>query len=132
MHFRTMLMTCAAIGLTVLPAVAQPLKNGDETITVVPPQTRQQKPVQHGMKTTAIAINRTVDITDLDLSKPSDQMALRARVNGTAKEACNELDAKFPQSVYVPLDPDRSCVRDAEKGALAMVSLPEQQEEFPE
>lgn len=136
MAFRKLLLTCAAItfgsaAIGILPAMAQPLMNGDETITVVPPRTIQQQPLTHGMKATNVSINRTVDITDLDLSKPADQIALRERVNGTAVAACRELDAKFPQTVYVPLDPQQNCVRDATRGALAMVSMPQDQD-FPE
>ena len=124
MAFRNLLLTCAALtSLTAIPAMAQPLMNNDETIVVVPPRVLQQEPLRHGMKATRVAIHRQVGIGDLDLSQAADRRTLRERIHGTALDACRELDAKYPPTVYVPLDPQQDCVRDASRGALAMVAM---------
>jgi len=93
-----------------------------EQITVAPPFSmhEDQTPLKGGMKTETITFNRYVSYGDLDLSKLSDRAELFNRISGAARDACNELDAKFPQTVFVPVLADQDCVADAMRGALAM------------
>jgi UrcA family protein len=96
-----------------------------EQITVVPPFTQHenQTPLMGGMKTQTISFNRYVGYGDLDLSKPSGRTELADRIEGAARDACNELDAKYPQAVFVPTPADQDCFRNATRGALAMANI---------
>jgi UrcA family protein len=98
-----------------------------EQITVVPPFSMQQgqTPLKGGMKTTIISFNRTVSYGDLDLSKPSDKAELSNRIGSAARDACQELDSKYPQSVWVPVPESQDCIGNATRGALAMANIDE-------
>jgi UrcA family protein len=129
MDFRKFLFvgTAAAIlGMPIAmigPALAQ---DSTESIRVVPPFSMQENatPLKGGMKTTTISFNRTVGYGDLDLSKPSDKAILAERIDVAAKNACRELDAKYPASVFVPTPETQDCVGNARGNALAMADIP--------
>jgi UrcA family protein len=105
-----------------------------EQVTVVPPFSMQQgeTPLKGGMKSTIISFNRTVSYGDLDLSKQSDRDQLSGRIDTAARDACRELDAKYPQSVWVPTPESQDCVGNATRGALAMANIPEDENGVPE
>jgi UrcA family protein len=105
-----------------------------ETITVVPPFSMQQDqtPLKGGMNTQIISFNRTVSYGDLDLSKPSDRNELAGRIDGAARDACHELDTKFPQTVYVPVPESQDCIGNATRGALAMANISDDEGGVPE
>ncbi|HWY61145.1 MAG TPA: UrcA family protein [Rhizomicrobium sp.] len=123
---RFLITGAAAILCLAGAANAQSIKSDpSETVTVVPPYSTQSgAPLKGGMQTTIVSLNRYVSYRDLDLSKPSDRIELENRVHATAREACNALDAKFPQSVYIPVPESQDCVGSASRGALAMANIP--------
>jgi UrcA family protein len=114
----------AVLGLAgaAAPALAQ---DTPEQITVVPPFTQHenQTPLIGGMKTQTISFNRYVGYGDLDLSKPSGRTELADRIEDAARNACNELDAKYPPAIFVPTPADQDCFRNATRGALAMANI---------
>ena len=113
------------LGMAAAGAASAQSINPGETVTVVPPfSTRQSTtPLKGGMKAQIIALNRYVDYGDLDLSKAQDRLEMQNRVQATARGACDALDAKFPQTVYVPLPESQDCVGNASRGALAMANI---------
>ena len=126
----------AVLGLAIGAAYAQPI-NSDWTsrvTAVVPPYSTQQSttPLKGGMNSQSISVNRYVNYGDLDLSRASDRDELQNRVHATAREACNALDAKFPPTVYVPVDESGSCIGSASRGALAMANISDDEGGVPE
>jgi len=116
-----------------LPILTNGVAQAQERIIVTPPVTKYENPVplKGGMKTETLMVNRIVRYGDLDLSRTSDRVTLNRRINFAARRACAELDARFPQTVYVPVDDAQNCVRHARRQALAMVNF-RTRGEFPE
>jgi UrcA family protein len=123
MALNKIFITGAAVilGLPVLSGAAL----AQERVIVRPPITRYENPMplKGGMKTETIMISHTVGYGDLDLSKRSDRAVLNRRIDFAARRACTELDAKFPPSVYVPVNDSGNCVGEARREALAMVDI---------
>jgi UrcA family protein len=124
MALRKFLITGAAIVLG-LPVFTSGMATAQERVIVRPPITRYENPLplKGGMKAQTIMINRVVNYGDLDLSQRSGRLTLNRRINVAAHRACAELDAKFPQAVYVPLDDPNKCISNARRQALAMVDF---------
>jgi UrcA family protein len=123
MVFRKFLIMGTAAAILGLPAVGPAL--AQERIIVTPPFSMQENttPLKGGMKTTTISFNRTVGFGDLNLSKPSDRAILADRIDYAARDACRELDAKFPPTVFVPTPETQDCVANARGNALAMADI---------
>ena len=65
-------------------------------------------------------ISRPVNFSDLNPSRESDYMELRARVRDTARDLCDELNARFPD-LRGDRSADRECVRNATRDAMRAV-----------
>ncbi|HJT42080.1 MAG TPA: UrcA family protein [Rhizomicrobium sp.] len=94
----------------------------DEKVTVTSPYTiRQQvltRSLSRQMQIGRISVEQDVSYADLNLSKEADVAVMRQRLKEAAVQGCNELDRRFPRSIYVPVQ-DTDCVKDATARALA-------------
>jgi UrcA family protein len=124
MALRKFLIAGAAVVLG-LPVLTGGMAMAQERVIVRPPITKYENPLplKGGMKSQTIMVNRVVGYGDLDLSKRSGRITLNRRIDFAAHRACAELDAKFPQTVYVPVDDPKNCVSHARREALAMVDF---------
>jgi UrcA family protein len=100
--------------------------NGTETVIVRPDYDFIQKHqvigrVNGEINPTAYTLSRPVDLTDLDLTQPSDRREMRNRVYETAVNLCYELDARVP-GLREDESADRECVRTATRDALRDVT----------
>ena len=109
-------------GVSCVDAVSAQARPSQEEVTVESPYTiRQQvlKPAMFGqMPETQVSVDEDVSYSDLDLSKATDLDTLKGRIRQAARDSCNELDRKFPRTIYIPVN-DRNCVKDAANQALA-------------
>ncbi len=71
----------------------------------------------YGTPIEEVTLTRRVSYADLDLSKTAGAAELEKRVNQTAKDACKELDARYP---FEPKAADE-CMRSATKKAMDQV-----------
>jgi UrcA family protein len=111
------------IGAPVMgPALAQETR---EQVIVVAPFSKHENsmPLKGGMKTQTLIANRVVTYNDLDLTRAADRERLTHRITIAARNACHDLDAHFPQTVYVPVSDNENCVGNARREALAMVDF---------
>ena len=94
----------------------------DEKVTVTSPYTiRQQvltRSLSRQMQIKRISVEQNVSYADLNLSKEADVAVMRQRLKEAAVQGCNELDHRFPRSIYVPVQ-DTDCVKDTTIRALA-------------
>jgi len=128
--FRVQCLTlCAASALlcgigAAAPAAAQDYyySGNTERVIVEAPWSKQDLGVQpkSKMTTSLISVSRTVNFSDLDLRKNADINELALRVNDSARDACRELDARFPPLVYVDAS-GTDCVKTATENAMAKV-----------
>ncbi len=98
-----------------------------EEITVTAPKAVTMRTLQPAIgKKPAIQIltaRRTVDFSDLNLSKTEDVKKLEARIHGAAVAACRDIEPKYPASAYIPTPPNQDCVAMATKAPISMVRL---------
>jgi len=124
------LLTCGAAALCfgVTPTLAAPA--GDEQITVQDaPYTVQRQmldrpfggnmSIMREEKTTA---SKGVSYSDLDLSRDSDVVILKARAKEAALDVCREANRQAGSPLYLADERTPGCVRDAQKQALANVN----------
>ena len=71
----------------------------------------------YGTPIEEVTLTRRVSYADLDLSKTAGAAELEKRVNQTAKDACKELDNRYP---FEPKMADE-CMRSATKMAMDQV-----------
>ena len=109
-------------GVSCVAAVSAQARPSEEQVTVESPYTiRQQvvRPAMFGeMQETQVSVDQDVSYADLDLSKTADLDTMKSRIRQAAKDSCNELDRKFPRTIYIPAF-GRNCVKDAADQALA-------------
>ena len=72
-----------------------------------------------GIPIEEISLARTVDYSDLDLTTQSGVANLNGRIAASAKQACSQLDALYPPSLYPPESTDQDCVKSAVEGGMA-------------
>ncbi|MDR3409922.1 MAG: UrcA family protein [Formivibrio sp.] len=65
-----------------------------------------------------LGVDRAVSFSDLNLKDSKDQDKLKQRAEDAAKNACVELDRRFPKSVYIPVPANQDCVADASSQAM--------------
>src|SRR5689334_11886049 len=58
---------------------------------------------------TTINMSRGISYHGLDLTSDADVATLNSRVQQAADDVCNELDRRYPKSIYVPVDEDKDC-----------------------
>lgn len=68
----------------------------------------------YGTPIEEVTLTRRVSYADLDLSKSAGAAELEKRVNQTARDACKELDARYP---FEPTTADE-CMRSATRKAM--------------
>ena len=80
------------------PAIAQQAAEEviEEIVVQAPIVRRQVGRTAIGAKIEVIELRRRVSYADLDLSKDADVTALKARIETTAKESCEQLSDMFP------------------------------------
>jgi UrcA family protein len=117
-HFHVPALAFVGTMLAGTAAFAQPI----EEITVIAPHQVHRKVVGKttiGAPIEEISLTHHVQVNDLDLSKPEDQAALKARIVEVAKEGCDELDQLFPFDKEQ--GQNRQCVKQAVSQAEAQV-----------
>ena len=101
-------------------------KAAHETITVFAPYVVRHQPYtpKRGIgrdRLELISVDRPVSFADLDLRNAADQQTLEARVKQAAKDACAELDHRYPKRIYVPVPENQDCVKTATDEAMVLV-----------
>ena len=97
-------LALAATGFVIKtdPAIAQQATEEilEEIVVEVPIVRRQVRRTAIGAEIEVIELRRRVSYADLDLSKDADVTALKARIETTAKESCEQLSdmSTFDQS----------------------------------
>jgi UrcA family protein len=85
-----------------------------EEVTVDSPYTIRQQVLprtsQREMAARQTSISREISFADLDFSKQADVDIMRQRIRQAARETCDELDRRFPPTVYVPVQEARPCI----------------------
>ena len=120
--------TICAVSATPGYAVAQPAPASatDEAptvaeIPVTAPELVHRKQVgvdRNGQPIMVVSLTQNVSDADLDLTKPSDQTELRARIHSTAEQACKALEAKYPLNKIQSQPP--GCIGTATQEAIAI------------
>jgi UrcA family protein len=73
----------------------------------------------HSLRYDRQTLSRAVSFADLDLTRPGDRRMLRARVNDTAGDICEELNEPPPSAANL----GRSCQEIARREAMGQVRL---------
>lgn len=68
-----------------------------------------------------VTVNRSVSFRDLDLKNPIDQQTLKTRVNQAAKDACGEIERRYPKNRYIPVPVNQDCVKNAVNESMVVV-----------
>jgi len=93
-------LALAATGFVIKtdPAIAQQATEEilEEIVVGAPIVRRQVGRTAIGAEIEVIELRRRVSYADLDLSKDADVTALKARIETTAKESCEQLSDMFP------------------------------------
>ena len=79
------------------PAFAQ-----DDTIIVTVPHKQIVGRTSSGAPIERLSVSRVVSARDLDLRLTADVNELNRRIDFAARHACRELNARYPDSVFVP------------------------------
>ena len=117
--------TISSLAFIAAPAQAQPAYAGDgyaystnaPSVTVYAPR-RFDRDSATGADIDVVQASRVVDTQDLDLSTNWGMHALNVRVDRAAREACNEIDRRYPDTV---LDDNATCVSHAVDRAMGEV-----------
>jgi UrcA family protein len=101
----TMKFAGASLLLLAAPAYAQLDAQSDETITVRPPYvvTKSTSGAPRE-RTTTYTISRVVPYGDLDLKSDAGVQNLEGRVRDAANGVCGEIDRRYPDQVYAPVE----------------------------
>jgi|SRR5579883_2983328 len=117
LKFAAALSVLAAV---TLPAFAQ--EEGTEDVTVFAPYVvkksragRSREPVS------VVKVSREVSFKDLDLTTSEGQATLEARVKQTASDVCSELDRRYPKAIYIAVEENKNCVKEAMSEAMNQV-----------
>jgi UrcA family protein len=109
----------AASSMVVGPATALP---ADLTV-LMPHVVRQEVARTHsGIPIEKLSLAREVDYGDLDLTTQSGVASLKGRIAATARQACAQLDALYPPTLYPPESTDQDCVKSAVNGGMAQAT----------
>jgi UrcA family protein len=97
-----------------------------ESVTVYAPYVVRRAPLRtprsvSRLPLSVVTVDRPVSFRDLDLKNPADQQTLETRVNQAAKDACAQLERRYPKNVYVPVPADQDCVKNAVDGTMVVV-----------
>jgi UrcA family protein len=112
-------------------AIAQGISNDkqgipNENVTVVAPYITHETQTNLGVGNRGIydvnSLTKEVSYADLDLSKSSDDDRFFQRINDTAKEACAELKAKYPDPPHAPVTDDNQCMKQATDQAMLVAN----------
>ena len=119
-HLPALRLSCAAIAaagvlltVSIGSAVAQSYANMTEELTVTGAhvQERTVGRSEIGAPIDELSLSRTVDFSDLNLSRPGDAQMLDQRIQQAASTACSQLDQAFPESLYPSYQSDAAdCV----------------------
>ena len=105
-------------------AIAQGIPN--ENVTVVAPYITHETQTNLGVGNRGIydvnSLTKEVSYADLDLSKSSDDDRFIQRINDTAKGACAELKAKYPDPPHAPVTDDNQCMKQATDQAMLVAT----------
>lgn len=98
-----------------------------ETVTVYAPYVVKRQILNPMMSKTSstglelVSVSRSVSFADLNLSDERQVKMLEDRVGTAARDACAEIDKKFPRSRYTPVPANQDCVGNAKKSAMVAV-----------
>lgn len=108
---------CVLAAVT-LPAFAQ--EEASENVTVFAPYV--VKKTTSGMpreRVTTVKMSRDVSYQDLDLSTAEGKAQLETRVKQAAADVCSELDKRYPKAIFIVVQENRNCVKNAISEAMA-------------
>ena len=98
-----------------------------ETVTVYAPYIVRREVVNPMMSKKSstglemVSISRSVSFADLDLSDPDQVKQLEGRVDIAARDACAEIEKKYPSSRYHPVPEKQDCPGNAKAAAMIAV-----------
>jgi len=116
-----------ASGVSCVDVSSAQARPEQEQVTVESPYTiRQQvlnRPMFREMQQTRISVDQQVSFADLDFKRPGDITTMRERIRDAARDSCQELDRRFPRSIFVPVNELNrlNCVRQATSQAFAQL-----------
>ena len=129
MDWKSLLLVSAAL-LVAAPSLAQPagVETAGEVVTVTAPSVViHEGKAPAGSRATGggmlrpievVSVNRSVSFADLDLTKSGDVATFTKRIDDAAKDACAALDKRYPKAVYIPVDPNENCAKNAAGNAM--------------
>lgn len=98
----------------------------NENVTVVAPYITHETQTNLGVGNRGVydvnSLTKEVSYSDLDLSKQADDDRFIQRINDTAKEACDELKAKYPDPPHAPVTDDKQCMKQATDQAMLIAT----------
>jgi UrcA family protein len=120
-------LSIGAIACSVLlgpaPAIADSDAGSQVSSVSVPSVTRQptdesgpdRGPIE------ILSLSLAVSYKDLDLTTQPGVAELERRVRQAAEAACGQIDAQYPQQLYVPTPGGQLCVKTAVEGAMPQI-----------
>jgi UrcA family protein len=70
---------------------------------------------------TTVNMSQGISYHGLDLTSDADVATLEGRVRQAAEDICKELDRRYPKSVYIPVEEDKDCAKNAAENAMVEV-----------
>ena len=118
------LMSVAAIGGSAVAQPAAEKTEAHETVQVFAPYVVRREAAGRMKRENLqlISVDRPVSFHDLDLKAPADQTTLVTRVKDAAKDACKELERRYPKRAYIPVPENEDCVKAATDTAMIQVN----------
>ncbi|HEU4624569.1 MAG TPA: UrcA family protein [Steroidobacteraceae bacterium] len=111
-----LVLATGALGSSAILA-AEPGTEAQVTIRAERPTKQVVGRTSTGVPIEQYELSYRVSYSDLDLATSAGADALKARVSKAADMACKDLDKLYPL-----MEPDRSCARKAEEGAMSQVN----------
>ncbi len=116
LRFAGVAVAAAGMALVTAPAMAQPYPYGPDETTVgeivVSPPVLGRSAI--GAPIRLVSTSRVVRFGDLDLGAPWGRHELRVRIERAARNACDDLEARYP----VTADDSPDCYRTAVRNAM--------------
>jgi UrcA family protein len=77
------------------------------------------RPEFFGAKVEVVSTTRTASFADLDLTTQAGVDEFRRRIMYSVLAACDQMEADYPSSTYIPVPPSQNCPDDTARSALS-------------